>query len=271
MYVYDDYRAAAEEIKRRAPGAAPEVLVVLGSGLGFLADAAEESRAVDYADIPGFGRSTAPGHRGRLVLGTLGGRRAALMQGRVHGYEGYTMEQIAFPVRVARGLGAETLVLTNAAGAVNRAFAVGDIMLIRDHIKLAAESPLRGPNLGEFGPRFCDMTETYTPSLREKARDAAAALPLREGVYMYFAGPQYETPAEIRAAATLGADAVGMSSVPEAIAARHCGMAVAGFSLVTNMAAGILDRPLDGDEVIAAAEAAKERFSALVLGLLARL
>ena len=210
--------------------------------------------------------STAPDHKGRFVFGRLAGRNVAVMQGRLHAYEGWSFADAAYPVRVLRLLGAETLIVTNAAGAVNDAFDVGDIMLITDHIKFFAMSPLTGPNVEEFGPRFPDMTHVYTPALQAVARDAAKKLDLRlqEGVYMYFPGPQYETPAEIRAARLLGADAVGMSTVPETIVAAHCGMKVLGFTLCTNMAAGVLDQPLSGEEVIEAGKVAAPRFSALV-------
>ena len=211
-------------------------------------------------------RSTAPDHRGQFLFGRLAGQDAAVMQGRLHTYEGWSFADVSYPVRVLRLLGAETVIVTNAAGAVNTAFSAGDIMLITDHIKLFGESPLRGPNLEQFGPRFPDMSRVYTPALQEAARRAAERLeiPLREGVYMFFPGPQYETPAEVRAARLLGADAVGMSTVPEAITAAHCGKRVLGFTLCTNMAAGVLDRPLSGEEVIAAAGAAGPRFQALV-------
>ena len=242
------------------------MLLILGSGLGFLGDEVERPVTVPYGEVPHMGRSTAPDHKGRFVFGRLGGRDVAVMQGRLHTYEGWTMEEAAYPVRLLRLLGAETLIVTNAAGAVNTSFAPGDVMLITDHIKLFAGSPLTGPNLSEFGPRFPDMSHVYTPALQEAARECAAALgiPLRQGVYMFFPGPQFETPAEVRLARLLGADAVGMSTVPEAIAAAHCGMKVLGFTLCTNMAAGVLAQPLSGEEVIAAGEAAAPRFSALV-------
>ena len=218
-------------------------------------------------------RSTAPDHKGRFVFGRQSGQNVAVMQGRLHTYEGWSFEDVSYPVRVLRLLGAEALVVTNAAGAVNTAFSAGDIMLITDHIKLFGASPLCGPNLEEFGPRFPDMSHVYTPALQDVARQAAHQLeiPLREGVYMYFPGPQYETPAEVRLARILGADAVGMSTVPEAIVAAHCGMKVLGFTLCTNMAAGVLDQPLSSDEVLAAASAASPRFSALIKGCLGRL
>jgi purine-nucleoside phosphorylase len=218
-------------------------------------------------------RSTAPDHKGRFLFGRLSGQDVAVMQGRLHTYEGWSFADVSYPVRVLRLLGAETLVVTNAAGAVNTGYTAGDIMLITDHIKLFGVSPLCGPNVDEFGPRFPDMSHVYTPALQAAARQAAEELniPLRQGVYMYFPGPQYETPAEVRLARTLGADAVGMSTVPEAIVAAHCGMRVLGFTLCTNMAAGVLDQPLDGDEVIAAGQAAGPKFVALVKACLARL
>ena len=265
-YVYKQYVASAEAIQERIGDFRPRVLLILGSGLGSLGDAVENPIVVPYSDVPHMKFSTAPGHKGQFVFGRLAGCDVAVMQGRLHAYEGWSFADAAYPVRVARLLGAQALIVTNAAGAVNEAFGVGDIMLITDHIKLFGVSPLCGPNVEEFGPRFPDSTHIYTPALQQVARQAAAALsiPLREGVYMYFPGPQYETPAEIRAARLLGADAVGMSTVPEAIVARHCGMNVLGFTLCTNMAAGVLDQPLTGEEVIEAGNAAAPRFSALV-------
>lgn len=266
MYTYEQYQESAAALAARLGGFRPEVLLILGSGLGTLGDEVENPIPVPYADVPYMKRSTAPDHRGQFVFGTLAGRRAAVMQGRLHTYEGWSFADVSYPVRVLRLLGAETLLVTNAAGAVNTAFSAGDIMLITDHIKLFGESPLCGPNLEEFGPRFPDVSHIYTPALQEAARRCARTLgiPLREGVYMYFPGPQFETPAEVRMARTLGADAVGMSTVPEAIVAAHCGMRVLGFTLCTNMAAGVLDQPLSGEEVLTAAQEAKPRFSALV-------
>lgn len=270
MYHFEDYQKSAEVIRKKAGGFEPEVFMILGSGLGFLGDLVNVPCRIGYDEIPGFSVSTAPGHSGKLVLGELGGKRVCVMQGRVHYYEGYSMEDITYPVRTARLLGASKLLVTNAAGGVTESFSAGDIMIITDHIKLFDESPLRGRNIGEFGPRFNDMTHTYSKTLRAKAAEVANRLgmKLQQGVYMFFTGPQYETPAEIRAARILGADAVGMSTVPEVIAARHCGMDILGFSLISNLAAGILDRPLSEEEVLEAAAAAKERFSALVLGCL---
>lgn len=265
-YTYEQYRESAEALRARLGSFAPKVLLILGSGLGALGDQVEDSIVVPYAEVPHMKRSTAPDHKGQFVFGRLSGKDVAVMQGRLHTYEGWSFADVSYPVRVLRLLGAETLIVTNAAGAVNREFDVGDIMLITDHIKLFGVSPLCGPNLDEFGPRFPDMSHVYTPVLREAARKAAENLDirLREGVYMYFPGPQYETPAEVRLARTLGADAVGMSTVPEAITAAHCGMRVLGFTLCTNMAAGVLDQPLSGEEVIAAGQAAGPKFTALV-------
>ena len=271
QYTYQQYQESAEALRARLRGFRPDVLLILGSGLGALGDEVENPMVVPYQDVPHMKHSTAPDHKGQFVFGRLAGRNVAVMQGRLHTYEGWSFADVSYPVRVLRLLGAEALIVTNAAGAANASFSAGDIMLITDHIKLFGVSPLCGANIDEFGPRFPDMSQVYTPALREVARKAAQNLDirLREGVYMYFPGPQYETPAEVRAARILGADAVGMSTVPEAIVAAHCGMNVLGFTLCTNMAAGVLDQPLDGDEVIAAGIAAGPRFTALVKACLA--
>lgn len=272
-YTFAHYQESADFLRSRLDGFAPEALLVLGSGLGFLGDAVEDPVAVPYGEIPHFKHSTAPGHKGRLVFGVLRSRRVAVMQGRLHHYEGYSYQEVAYAVRVARLLGAKALVVTNAAGCVNTAWSAGDLMLITDHVKIFMESPLRGPNLDQFGPRFPDASHLYTPRLQALAREKAEALgiPLRQGVYMYFPGPQYETPAEVRLARTLGADAVGMSTAPEVIVAGHAGMEVLGLTLLSNMAAGILDQPLSEEEVLTAAETAKGKFSALVLACLEEL
>lgn len=266
QYVFEQYQESAEALRKWLNGFVPQVLLILGSGLGALGDEVENPIVVPYDEVPHMKHSTAPDHKGQFVFGQLSGRNVAVMQGRLHAYEGWSFADAAYPVRVLKLLGAETLIVTNAAGAVNTAFDVGDIMLITDHIKFFAASPLTGPNVEKFGPRFPDMTHVYTPALQEMANHAAKELGIRlqEGVYMYFPGPQYETPAEIRAARILGADAVGMSTVPEAIVAAHCGMKVLGFTLCTNMAAGVLDQPLTGEEVIEAGKAAAPRFAALV-------
>ena len=272
-YTMEQYRESAEALRQRLDGFRPRVLLILGSGLGALADAVEHPICVPYTQVPHMKRSTAPDHKGQFVFGKLAGQNVAVMQGRLHTYEGWSFQDVSYPVRVLRLLGAEAMIVTNAAGAVNTSFSAGDIMLITDHIKLFGVSPLCGPNLEEFGPRFPDMSHVYTPALQEVARQTAKALeiPLQEGVYMYFPGPQFETPAEVRLARTLGADAVGMATVPETIVAAHCGMQVLGFTLCTNMGAGVLETPLSSDEVLEAAAEAGPRFSALVKGCLTRL
>lgn len=263
---FAQYQEGAKALQDCLRGFRPQVLLILGSGLGFLGDEVEDPIAVPYGDVPHMRCSTAPDHRGQFVFGRLAGQNVAVMQGRLHTYEGWTMADAAYPVRLMRLLGVENLVVTNAAGAVNTAFSPGDIMLITDHIKLFGGGPLTGPNIDAFGPRFPDMSHVYTPALQDAARQSAKelGLTLRQGVYMYFPGPQFETPAEVRLARILGADAVGMSTVPEAIAAAHCGMRVLGFTLCTNMAAGVLEQPLSGQEVLDAARAAAPKFSALV-------
>lgn len=273
MLLYDAYAESAAFIRSRMGDRCPKVLLILGSGLGFLGDEVENAVAIDYKEIPHFKVSTAPDHKGRLVIGDLEGVCVAVMQGRLHYYEGYTPEEVTFPVRVAKLLGIEYMFVTNAAGAVNRDFHVGDLMLIEDHIRIMGESPLRGANIPEFGVRFCDMTETYDPALREMAQEQGEklGLPLQHGTYFYFPGPQFETPAEVRAAAVLGGDAVGMSTVYEATAANHCGIRTLGISLMANMAAGILKQKLSGEEVNAAAERARKDFTALIRACLAEL
>ena len=264
-------REAAGFLELRLNGFQPDVALVLGSGLGFLGDLCEDAVVFPYADIPDFPLSTAPGHAGRLVFGRLAGQRVAVMQGRFHYYEGYGMDAVVHGVRVLRLLGAGALFVTNASGGIHPDFAPGDIMLITDHMQLFGVSPLRGPNPAFLGDRFPDMSRVYTPKLQDAARAAArkTGVPLREGVYMMASGPQYETPAEIRAYRALGADAVGMSTVPEAITARHAGMDVLGLSLICNAAAGLTaGHTLSEREVLDTAEAGKERFSKLVLACL---
>ena len=270
VYTYDHYRQSADYIREKLGCFTPKVAMVLGSGLGYMGDIVENAIAVPYGEIPHFKASTAPGHKGRLVFGTLEGQSVAVMQGRMHHYEGYSYEEVAYAVRVLRLLGCSTLIVTNAAGCVNTSWKAGDLMLITDQIKIFMESPLRGENLPEFGVRFPDASHLYTPALQDVARKAAGELgiELKEGVYMYFPGPQYETPAEVRFARIAGADAVGMSTAPEVIVAGHCGMQVLGFTLLSNMAAGILDQPLSEQEVLEAAEACKDKFSRLVLACL---
>lgn len=266
----EQYRQAADYIRARLTGQ-PEACLVLGSGLGRLADEVEDAVRIPYADIPGFPRSTVASHASTMLCGRLCGRRVIVMAGRFHYYEGYDMETAAFYVRVMHLLGVGRLLLTNAAGGVNPDFRVGDFMLITDHIKLCAETPARGAEEPAFGPRFFDMTRTYSPALLALARTCAQTLgqPLREGVYFFMAGPQFETPAEIRAIRLLGGDAVGMSTVPEAIAAAQCGMEVLGISCITNMAAGMVPQStVSDDEVTVNAALASERFIRLMKAVL---
>ena len=272
-YKFAQYQESADYIKEKIGGFIPKVAMVLGSGLGFLGDVVENPIAIPYGQIPHFKASTAPGHKGQLVFGVLAGKNVAVMQGRMHHYEGYGYDDVSYAVRVLRLLGCDTLIVTNAAGCVRTDLQAGDLMLITDHIKLFSQSPLRGENIPEFGVRFPDASHLYTPRLQKIARDTAADMfiTLREGVYFYCYGPQYETPAEVRAARILGGDAVGMSTAPEVVVAGHCGMEVLGFTLLSNMAAGILDQPLSEKEVLDAAEAAKDKFSRLVLGCLRKM
>ncbi|MDR3052057.1 MAG: purine-nucleoside phosphorylase [Oscillospiraceae bacterium] len=262
---------AARVIEEACGGA--QVGIILGSGLGDYAQALQEGRALPYGEIPGFPVSTVPGHAGKWHTGTLHGKRVAMMQGRFHYYEGYPLWDVTLPVRVMKLLGVQTLIVTNAAGGVNLSFAPGDLMLITDSINLAANNPLIGPNLDAFGPRFPDVSRAYDPKLQQLALSSAEALgiTLRQGIYAWLTGPSFETPAEIRMLRGLGADAVGMSTVPEVIVARHSGMRVLGLSCITNMAAGILDQPLNHEEVMETGERVKHTFRALLDGVVAGL
>ena len=273
IFTFAQYRESADFLESRLKGFRPKVAMVLGSGLGYLGDEVSDPVIVPYGEIPHFKHSTAPGHKGQLVFGMLAGQPVAVMQGRMHHYEGYSYEEVGYAVRVLRLLGCDTLFVTNAAGGVNWSFKAGDLMLITDQIKPFLESPLRGENLPEFGPRFPDCSSLYTPALQDLARKQARRLDLdlKEGVYIYFPGPQYETPAEVRMARLLGGDAVGMSTAPEVIIAGHCGMQVLGLTLVSNMAAGVLPQPLSEEEVLEAAAAARDRFSGLLLACLEHL
>lgn len=257
------YEKTAEYVKSRAPFA-PELGLILGTGLGPLAKQIENPVEIDYRDIPNFLVSTAPDHAGKLIFGTLEGKKLVCMSGRFHSYEGYDFEQLAIPVRLFKLLGVKQLIVTNAAGGVNERYRPGDIMVISDHIKLNGASPMRGKNLPEFGDRFFDVSRMYTPRLRELALRLAkdTALRVHEGVYFFMPGPQFETPAEIRAIRLLGGDAVGMSTVTEALTAAHCGIELLGFSAITNMAAGMLDQPLTTEEVSETGRMIEERFSA---------
>lgn len=249
----------------------PEIGLILGSGLGDLADDIEDAVKIPYEDIPNFPVSTVKGHAGQLVYGTLSGRKVIALQGRFHYYEGYDLQTVTYPVRVFKELGVSKLVITNAAGGVNTSFVPGDLMIITDQINLTGENPLIGENIEAHGPRFVDMTETYSKRgqnlLLEIAKDSQVHL--QQGIYAWFTGPTYETPAEIRFARTIGADAVGMSTVPEAIIAKHCGMEVFGISCITNLAAG-MQASLNHDEVVDVTTVVKPRFKKLIKELVKR-
>ena len=266
MLTYNEMLEGADALKKLLRGFEPEILIILGSGLGRLGECVEEPRYIPYGEIPHMRVSTAPGHAGRFIAGLLGGKRVLLMQGRLHIYEGWDASDVVYPVRLAKLIGVNSMLVTNAAGAVNTSFHAGELMLISDVIKLNMINPLIGPNIDELGPRFPDMSRIfdreYMEAFREVCREHGEQI--REGVYFYCSGPQYETPAEIRAMRMLGADAVGMSTVPECIAARHCGMRILGVTLLSNMAAGILDKPLSGEEVIEVGNAASARLNVYV-------
>jgi len=248
----------------------PHIGVVLGSGLGGFADSLDESSRIPYAEIPAFPRSTAIGHAGKMVIGKANGVAVAAMQGRVHLYEGYSAQEVAFPIRVFARMGIRAVILTNAAGGINLNYSQGALVLIRDHINLQGHNPLIGANDDRFGVRFPDMTHAYSKAYREIAREEAAKLgmTLQEGVYAALAGPSYETPAEIEYLRRIGADLVGMSTVAEVIVARHTEIKVLAISCVTNMAAGILDQPLSHAEVMETGERVKAKFEALLRAVL---
>jgi len=250
---------------------APKIAVILGSGLGALAGEVADATRIPYVDVPGWQRSTAPGHAGELVVGRLEGRDVAVMSGRLHYYEGYDIAAIGFPVRVLRAWGVDTLVITNACGGLNPSFVAGDLMVINDHINFMGANPLRGPNDDRLGPRFPDMVGTYTEELRELAHSVDHDL--REGVYVAVAGPNYETPAELRMMRGWGADAVGMSTVPEVLVARHGGMRILAIATVTDMATGIpgqIDH-VTAEQVLAVANRAGKRLGELIKGVIAKL
>ena len=259
---------AVSALQDAKPGFRPELALVLGSGLGGLADAIEDATFVDYRDVPHMACSTAPGHKGRFVLGTLAGKSVVCMQGRLHAYEGYTADQIGFPVYVMKRFGAGVLMVTNAAGGVNADFGVGDLMLITDQVNLLGMDPCIGPDQPGLRARFFDMTHAYDRDLQQTLRSVAADLgiQLTEGVYAAEPGPSFETPAEIRAYRSWGIDAIGMSTVLEVIAARSCDMRVCGVSLISNPAAGVIDEPLDMGDVERAAVAAADKLEKLATG-----
>ncbi|MED1793924.1 purine-nucleoside phosphorylase [Brevibacillus nitrificans] len=251
----------------------PTIGLVLGSGLGVLADEIENPVIIPYNEIPGFTVSTVVGHKGQLVIGKLQGKQVVAMQGRFHFYEGHGLDAVVFPIRVMKLLGVETIIVTNAAGGINENYDPGNLMLISDHINMTFRNPLIGPNDDEMGARFPDMSEAYSKELRQIAKQVASeqGIELQEGVYVGLLGPSYETPAEIRMLRILGGDAVGMSTVPEVIVARHMGVKVLGISCISNMAAGILEQPLSHDEVMETTEKVKTQFLALVNGIVAKL
>ncbi|CRK82105.1 purine-nucleoside phosphorylase [Neobacillus massiliamazoniensis] len=251
----------------------PTIGMILGSGLGTLADEVENAVMIPYSEIPHFAKSEAVGHANELVIGELKGKTVAAMKGRFHYYEGFTLDEVTFPVRVLKALGVENLIITNACGAINTSFNPGDLMLITDHINLVGTNPLIGPNNNELGTRFPDVSQVYNLGLRNIATEVAKEqnMNLQQGVYAWWSGPAYETPAEIRMIRILGADAVGMSTVPEAIVATHGSMKVLGISCLTNMACGILDQPLSHDEVIEVAGKVRSKFVQLVKGILEKI
>lgn len=244
----------------------PNIALVLGSGLGALADETEAEAVIDYSEIPDFPFSTAPSHKGRFVFGNLNGKKVAVMQGRIHLYEGYSPYEAVKPVRLLRLLGCRTLLLTNAAGGINRSFQVGDLMIIKDHISSFIPSPLIGKNEDSFGPRFPDMSEVYSERLNRIIKQTAEAekIDIKEGTYLQFRGPNFETPAEIRMAELIGADAVGMSTAIEAQAAKHCGMEVCGISVISNLACGISKNPITGEEVSETADRIAPIFKSII-------
>ncbi|SFS92317.1 purine-nucleoside phosphorylase [Marininema halotolerans] len=259
----------AADFIRQSASVQPKLGLVLGSGLGVLADEIADAQVVPYGQIPHFPVSTVEGHAGQLVLGKLEGQPVIALQGRFHYYEGYSMQELTFPIRVMKELGVESLIVTNAAGGINKGFQAGELMLLRDHINFQSNNPLMGPNHSEWGVRFPDMSEAYDPAYAQLAKRVAESynIPLQEGVYLAVTGPSYETPAEIRMFGKMGADAVGMSTVPEVIVARHAGIRVLGISCISNMGAGIQGQALAHHEVMEIAEKVKPQFIQLVKGI----
>lgn len=270
--LYARAEQAARTIRARAANDA-QVAVVLGSGLGGFADEFDAAVKIPYSEIPGFAVSTVEGHAGSLVIGNVGGVPVVAMQGRVHYYEGYSLEEVTFPIRAFKLLGIKTILLTNAAGGIDVELSQGALMVINDHLNLMGINPLRGPNDERFGPRFPDLTEVYSRALQEIAVEEARALSIeiRRGIYAALSGPSYETPAEIHMLRSFGADAIGMSTVPEAIVARQMGMDVLGISCITNMAAGISETPINHEEVMETAERVKVAFTQLLRRIIQRL
>ena len=271
-YKYEDFKKSADYILDRIDFK-PEIALVLGSSLGGLADDIEDPIIINYEEIPNFLLSTAPSHAGKMILGSLEDKKVVCLSGRFHYYEGYDFHQLVIPIRVCKLLGVERVILTNIAGAINTSYKPGHIMIIKDHIKLMGASPLRGTNIEEFGPRFFDVSDMYSKDLRDIAKKAGknVEIDLKEGIYFYAGGPQFETPAEIRAMRILGADAVGMSTVTEALTGAHCGMEVLGLSLMVNMAAGLLDQPISDDEVTEIARQSSIEFKELIREIIGNL
>ncbi len=272
LHTLEHVEASAAVVRARC-AAAPDVAIILGTGLGGLAQRIEAPTVIDYADIPRFPLSTVESHAGRLLCGSLGGKRVVAMQGRFHRYEGYTLQQATFPVRVLRALGARTLIVSNVSGGLHPMWRAGDLMLIADHINLLGDNPLVGPNDDRLGPRFPDMSAPYDADLLALARTVAGEerIPVREGVYLALSGPSLETRAEYRMLRTLGADVVGMSTVPEVIVAVHAGMRVLGFSIITDMCLPDALEPVDVARIIATAGRAEPTLTALVMSVLRRL
>ena len=270
--LYDRAEKAARLIRSRT-SAEVSVAIVLGSGLGAFAEELTEATEIGYDEIPGFARTTVEGHTGQLVIGRAGEVMVAAMQGRFHFYEGYSLEEVTFPIRVLKLLGVRTVVLTNAAGSLNVEFTPGSLMVITDHMNLLGDNPLRGDNDERFGPRFPDLSTVYSPELQSIViqEGSAMGIELRRGIYAALSGPSYETPAEIHMVRTLGADAVGMSTVPETIVARHMGMNVVGISCITNLAAGVSNRPIDHSQVMAIGERVRGTFTELLRRIVPRL
>lgn len=269
MELINEIRTSTEFIHNKIEFA-PEIGLILGSGLGVLADEIENPVKILYSEIPHFPISTVEGHKGQLVIGTLSGKKVIVMQGRFHYYEGYSLKDVTFPVRVMKALGVERLIVTNAAGGINTSFEPGDLMIIKDHINLMYDNPLFGPNDENLGVRFPDMSSAYSKDMIETAKQVGGKLniDLKEGVYISLTGPTYETPSEVKMLRYLGGDAVGMSTVPEVVVARHSTMEVLGISCITNMASGILPQPLSHDEVIETTNMVQEKFISLVKNII---
>jgi purine-nucleoside phosphorylase len=270
--LYERAEHAARVIRARTR-VEPRIALVLGSGLGAFADEFDDAVAIPYSEIPGFKQSTVPGHEGRLVIGSVDSVPVVAMQGRVHYYEGYSLEEVTFPIRTFKLLGIKTLILTNASGGINVELGQGTLMVLSDHVNLMGDNPLRGPNDERFGPRFPDMTAVYARDLQEFVVEEAKTIgvDVRRGIYGALSGPSYETPAEIHLLRNLGADAVGMSTVPEALVARHMGLEVLGISCITNMAAGISDEPINHEEVIATGDRVRDIFALLLRRVVERI